>query len=293
VGIHDRPYFREQSSFGGGFGRAAGGIMFGMPRSGRVVKKLLLINIAVFVLQQFLDRQGELSGIFGVTSGTWWQLWRYVTFQFLHAGFLHIALNMLGLYMLGTPLELTVGSRRFLWFYLSCGIVAGAAYAAMGKLLGPDNLPPNMPIIGASGGVYAIVLACAVRFPHFRLIFFLFPVPIRMAAVIIFGGMALLILSTLAGGQVSGAFWSDVAHLGGAVAAAFWIWGLPKVMGLSADVRQKMNHGAWERKLRHQAEDEKTIDEILKKVHDQGINSLTRKEKNTLADATKRQRRGE
>ena len=290
MGIYDRPYFREESNYSTGFGRPAGGVSFGMPKAGQAVKRLLIINIVVFVAQQFLDRHGEMSAVLGVTSAAWPQVWRYITFQFLHGGFWHIGLNMLGLYMLGTPLEQYMGQRRFVWFYLSCGVVAGIAYAAMGLALGPAKLPPDMPIIGASGGVYAIILACAVRFPQFKLIFFLFPVPIRTAAVIIFGGMALLILSTLTGGQVTGAFWSQVAHLGGAVGAAFWIWGLPKLMGLSADVRHKVNQGAWDKKLHRQADEQKTINEILKKVHDQGINSLTAKEKNTLAHATRRQR---
>ncbi len=292
MGIHERPYFREESTFSAGYARPTSGIMFGMPKPGRAVKILLIINLVVFVLQLFLDKRtddrlGLMSTWLGATAGEWLQVWRYITFQFLHSGFMHIGLNMLGLYMLGTPLERYMGTRRFVWFYLSCGVVAGVAYAAMGLAL---NLDKSVPIIGASGGVFAILLACAVRFPQFKLIFFLFPLPIRFAAVIIFGGMILIILSSLGGGSVGNDFFSQVAHLGGTVGAAFWIWGMPKLMGLSVDVRQKLNNGAWQRKVRRQTEEEKTIDEILRKVHENGINSLTRKEKNTLADATKRQR---
>jgi len=293
VGIYDRPYWREQPK-AGGLGGPGRGVFFGMPRPGRGVKILLLINLAVFIFQIVLDapRRGYPSGIMstylGATAGGWWQLWRYVTFQFLHAGFWHIGLNMLGLYMLGAPLEQQWGTPRFLRFYLSCGVVAGLAYVIMGWLADVDK---DFPLIGASGGVYAVVLACAVLFPHFRLIFFLFPVPIRFAALVIFGGMILKVLSSVSQSHLSADFWSDVAHLGGAVGGAFWVWVLPRLTGAPWRARVKVSQGAWERKVQRQAEEQKTIDEILRKVHDQGINSLTRKEKRTLADATKRQQR--
>ena len=90
MGIHDRPYMTggEGGGYGGG-GRTGGGLMVGMPRAGRAVKALLLINVVVFVLQMILDqpRQGYPAGLlsawFGATPAAFWQLWRYVTFQFL------------------------------------------------------------------------------------------------------------------------------------------------------------------------------------------------------------------
>ena len=113
-----------------------------------------------------------------------------MTFQFLHdpTSLWHIGLNMLGLYMFGTPLERHWGTKKFLRFYLSCGVAAGVAYVAIGAALGNASW---IPLIGASGGVYGILLACAVLFPTFRVILFIFPVPIRLAAILIFGGMLL------------------------------------------------------------------------------------------------------
>jgi len=173
---------------------------------------------------------------------------------------------------------------------LSCGVVAGVAYAVMGVALGLDK---SFPLIGASGGVFAILLACAVLFPQMRLILFLFPVPIRFAALLIFGFMAVLVLSSLSHGSVSPQFWSHVAHLGGAVAGAFWIWVLPRLGVRVGAAKVHMKRGAWERKMERDAEEEKTIDEILRKIHEEGINSLSSKEKKTLSEATKRQRREE
>ena len=295
MGIHDRPYMTEGDSGGIARGRPGGGLMAGMPKAGKAVKVLLIINVVVFVLQMILDQPrgdgfGVLSAWLGATPEGFWQVWRYVTFQFLHStdGIWHIAMNMLGLYMLGTPLEQKWGSRRFVRFYLICGAVGGLAYVVIGRIVGGQMMA--VPIIGASGGVFGILLACAVLFPNFKLIFFLFPVPIRMAALIIFGGMILVILGSVSKDHYSPQFWSDVAHLGGAAAAAFWIWGLPKLTRATTDVRTKRQEGAWQRKLERQAAERVEIDRILDKVHTDGLNSLSAREKRTLQDATKRQR---
>lgn len=289
--LYDRPYMKDESTTfdGGGSG---GGLAIGLPKPARAVKILLIVNIVVFVVQMFLDdlqgrAPGSMSRWGGVTVNGSWQLWRYFTFQFLHAGFWHIALNMLGLYLLGSHLERHFGTRRFLWFYLSCGVVAGVAYVIIGAL---DGVPPDMPIIGASGGVYGIVLACAVLFPQFRLIFLFFPVPIRLAAIIIFGGMILMVLQAMSAGRTSSVM-SDVAHLGGAVAAAVWIWVLPKMRAARVSTRQKLNKGAWERKMKKRAAEQAEIDRILRKIHDDGLDSLSTRERRTLRDATKRRQK--
>jgi hypothetical protein len=154
--------------------------------------------------------------------------------------------------------------------------------------------------------VYAVLLACAVYFPGFKIVFIILLVPIRVAAVVIFGGMILVVLSGLARGGAQGAM-SDVAHLGGAVAAAFWIWALPRLGGtrlggkrlrdrLAQKIRrsaQKIRQGAWERKMNRRRREQQEIDRILDKVHREGIGGLTRREKKVLQDATRRQREQE
>jgi len=283
VGLHDRQYWQEPGP--------TGGVFAGLPRPSSAVKLLLLANIAVFAAQLLLPilLRVDLAGSLGVTVGAFWQLWRYVSFQFLHdtGSLWHIVLNMLGLYMLGGPLEQRWGARRFAAFYLSCGVAAGLAYVVIGFLLG---LPSNHPMIGASGGVYGVVLACAALFPHFRLVFFVFPVPIRLAAVILFGGMALMVLSSLGSGRAGPGFWSDVAHLGGAAAGAAWIWVLPRFATLRADLGRRFRRGAWERKMKRRQAEQAEIDGILAKVHERGVASLTEKDKRTLREATARKR---
>ena len=121
----------------------------------------------------------------------WWQLWRFITFQFIHAGAVHLFFNMLGLYMLGTILERSWGTKRFLRFYLGCGVVAGLCHVAMAFILNLGGIQTRIPLVGASGGVFGIVVACAVLYPQIRLILILFPVPdtLRSAAFHRRGGL--------------------------------------------------------------------------------------------------------
>ena len=274
--------FGERRYGGSGGGSGLG---IGLPPLTKAVRALLIANVALFVLQIIPSVGGLLEHLLGVTVGAFWQPWRYVTFQFLHAGFWHIALNMLGLYLLGVPLEREWGSRRFTWFYLSCGVAAGIAYVLIGAAFG---LPRGAPIIGASGGVYGIVLACAVLFPHFQILFLFFPVPIRLAAIIIFAGMLFLVAGALSRGQTHQAM-SDVAHLGGAACAAGWIWLLPRLQAARADSGQ----GAWQRRQRREAAGRAAIDRILEKISHTGIGSLSWLERRTLRRASQSQRQEE
>ena len=303
MGLHNRPYWQDGDDGGGNAGaggfQSGGmrGLTIGMPKPGKMIKVLLMINVVVFVVQVFADKPsansvGWMSATLGASVGGWWQVWRYFTFQFLHGGYWHIVMNMLGLYMLGTPLERHWGSKRFLRFYLSCGVVAGVAYVVMGSLA---DLPPGVPIVGASGGVFGILLACAVLFPQFRLIFLFFPVPIRLAALILFGAMLILMFESvgLSADRLSSEFWSHVAHLGGAVTAAVWIWLVPRARRAGQRTRRRGQQGAWRRKMEKRVSDQAEVDRVLDKVHHEGIGSLTGRERDILQDATRRQREQE
>ncbi|MFW6133828.1 MAG: rhomboid family intramembrane serine protease [Planctomycetota bacterium] len=295
MGLHDRPYMQDEPAYRGGMPRGEGGLTFGLPRPGRAVKTLLILNGVVFLLQIFADQPtprrpvGAMSAWLGLTARDAWQLWRFVTFQFLHGGLWHILLNMLGLYFLGTPMEQRYGSRKFVGFYLSCGVTAGLTYMLFNLAMGT---PGWRPLVGASGGVYGLILACAVLFPQFRLIFRFFPVPIRLAAVIIFGIMAFTLLSGLAAPDPpGGAFWSQAAHFGGVLAAAGWFWVLPRARQAGAGARVRLNQGAWQRRMRRQADEQKRIDRILEKIKHEGLDALTPAERQKLQDATRKQRR--
>jgi membrane associated rhomboid family serine protease len=111
------------------------------------------------------------------------QPWRLIGYQFLHSRemFWHIIVNMFGLYFLGPGLERSWGSRKFLAFYLICGASGGILYSLLVRV----GLPGGGPMVGASGAVLGVIAACAILFPHIVLVFFVFPVPIRVMAVLL------------------------------------------------------------------------------------------------------------
>jgi membrane associated rhomboid family serine protease len=271
--------------------RPSGGVMFGMLKPGKAVGWILIANIAAFAAQIFLDR--PMVDLFSATALQWWQVWRYVTFQFLHADMFHLLFNMLGLYFLGMYLEQAWGTRRFLAFYLVCGVFAALTHVALAWIFRTDL---SARLVGASGGVYGAVLACAILFPQIRVIVFLFPMPIRFAAALFLSVAAIDVLigirSAIAGGPLSGGV-SQIAHLGGAATAAVWVWLAPRLRGATRQALAKVDRGAWQRKMRKRAEQETEIDRVLRKIHDKGISSLTDGEKKLLREATKRRQETE
>ncbi len=287
----DRPYSGDENSCGGGPppGGGPGGMRSwfgGLPAAGRVVKWLLGINIAIFLLGQFTGRgDGFIYAWFemqteAVLGG---QIWRLFTFTYLHDpdSLWHVGMNMLGLYFLGVPLERHWGGKRFFVFYTLGGAVAVFLYFVLTVV---GWLDPRAILIGASGNVLAVLGVCAVLFPGFRLIFLFFPVPIRTAAVILVALYSFNLLSR--GGNAGG----DACHLAG---LAFGIiWGYKGHLWTHAwqQKREAVRRGAWEAKRREQQGLEDDVDKILEKVHRDGINSLTRREKRKLETATKDQR---
>jgi membrane associated rhomboid family serine protease len=280
MGLGNRPYWRgDPQSFRGGGGFPGGGMRMGLPRPGPGVGGLLIANLVMFVLQHLIP---TLTFALAAIPALWWQPWRYITFQFLHGDLFHILFNMIGLYFLGMYLERAWGTRRFLVFYLVCGVISGLTHVALTYLF---HQSPNNYLIGASGGVYAVIAACAILFPNIQLILMFFPVPIRFAALLFFLIAFLSILSGDGGGI------SHAAHFGGMVAGGVWVWLGPRLRNARAEARQRINNGAWERKMRRQQQDQAEVDRILDKIRREGIGSLSSREKRILQDATEKQRR--
>ena len=179
-----------------------------------VTRAIILANIAVFLLQQ-------VAGNVLLSLGALWPLdnplfrpWELVTYSFLHEGLAHIFFNMFALYMFGRPLEQFWGSRRFGIYYLVCVLSAGAT-----ELVVQNATQGGGPVIGASGGVFGLLLAFAWYFPQQRLML-LFP-PIPMPAwlfVTLYGALELFLGVTGAQAGVA-----HFAHLGGMLGGAFSI----------------------------------------------------------------------
>jgi len=279
MGLYDRDYtqadFQEhQSHF-----RYAPQMRMSFPKLTPVVKWLLIINIGVFLaaitirpLGVFIYEWFELDAS---SLGRALQVWRLVTYQFLHAPdyYWHIFLNMLGLYFLGPVLERHWGSRKFLPFYLGCG-VAGAVFYLL--LVGIKFLPP-IPMVGASGSILGLLAACAILFPQFIVFIFIFPVPIRIAAIGLTAVYFLIVITR--GGNAGG----NAAHLAGMAAGAAYVFS----QSWRDKFKFKFRSGRWEKQMAEQRKLQFEVDRILAKVHNSGIQSLSSKEKKILKEATK------
>jgi membrane associated rhomboid family serine protease len=135
------------------------------------------------------------------------QPWQLVTYSFLHGGLTHLLFNMLALYMFGSDLERVFGQRRFALYYFVCVVTAAIAQLVVSAA---GNLPP-FPTVGASGGVFGLLLAFGMYFPR-RMVMLLFP-PIPMPAwlfVTLYGALELFLGVT---GTQQGV--AHFAHLGG------------------------------------------------------------------------------
>ena len=151
------------------------------------VKHLLIINVLCYLLYYALSRQHIIDlnywlGIWTPSSGMF-RIWQPLTYMFMHGNFEHLFLNMFSLWMFGAVLERSWGTRRFVFYYLVCGIGAGLL----------NLLVPGVHLsVGASGAVYALLLAFGMMFPN-EYIYLYFLVPIKTKWFII-GMVALEIL---------------------------------------------------------------------------------------------------
>jgi membrane associated rhomboid family serine protease len=192
--------------------------MFPLPP---VIVGLLLANLAGFGLQWIAGDERWLAfALWPLTAPEDLQFsfapWQLVTYSFLHADSLHLILNMVGLVTFGTPLARVGGPRRLLTLYF-----ASVLAAAITQLIVPPlfDAEPN-PTIGASGGVFGLLLAYAVLFPRSRVLL-LFP-PIPMPAwlfAILYTAVELYLGVT---GTLSGI--AHFAHLGGMIGSAIALW---------------------------------------------------------------------
>ena len=181
------------------------------------VKILIIINVVVFVLNMIVgDAMTLRLGFSPQAVIEQFAIWQPFTYMFLHStgGFFHILFNMLALWMIGTDLERTWGTRFFTKYYLITGL--GAAAASFVMALFNDAFYYSVTI-GASGAIYGLLLAFAMYFPHRQLILFIFPVPSRIAVTIL-GAISFLSSVNGPGGGV--AHW---AHLGGLVVGYLYL----------------------------------------------------------------------
>ena len=175
-----------------------------------IVLNLIIINVLFFFAQLLLGGNsgfiGELLNklaLFPIDSGIF-QPYQLISYMFLHAGFSHLLLNMFGLWMFGSLMENLWGPKRFVIFYVACGLAAGIAQLLLG----------NGPAVGASGAIMGLLVAYGYTFPNTQLFVFPIPFPIKAKWAVI-GILALDIFGGLSNSPADNI--AHFAHLGGAV----------------------------------------------------------------------------
>ena len=198
-----------------------------------MTKNLLVINILAYAATWVLKGSGvDLNGLLGLHffMASDFRVYQFLTYMFLHGSFTHILFNMFALWMFGSVIERVWGPKKFLFYYIVCGVGAGivqelvqygsymaqglAAYQYVnmgGAQISMDSYINMWTTIGASGAVYGILLAFGMIFPNERLFIIPFPFPIK-AKWLIVGYIVIELFSAMSG---PGDGVAHMAHLGG------------------------------------------------------------------------------
>ena len=223
------------------------------------------------------------------------EVWRFITFQFLHADHVHLIFNMIGLWFFGPLVESHLRSRkRYAAYYLTCGIFGALLYLILNLLgwlattqLGAGNTflllvnDPWMPLIGASAGVFGVLMASAyIAGDDIMYVFMVIPMKIRTGAYLLTAGALINIL--MSSGNAGG----DAAHLGGAIAGFFFIRRMDLLHDffdiLGPSKKRGPSGRTSGRRSNRDGKTEQRLDTILAKVKRDGMHSLTDEEKKFL-----------
>jgi rhomboid family protein len=294
--LEDRNYMRRPS--------------FGPQRSVTVV--LVIAIIIVFIVQKVLFNSSSLQidnylclSIEGLKHGYIWQL---LSFQFLHAGWLHLAGNCIVIFFLGRPVEDALGRKSFLTLYFTSGIIGGLCQTLAGVFAGAVGLHDHAlylsgPVVGASAGAFGLTAAFALLFPdQVLLLFMIIPMPAKYLlwlSIAVAGWGVVVPWKSLLGEHVA-----DAAHLGGILAgiifvkyAVHWHFQWPQLNRRARPpvrrlVKVHSQKPGWGRDKAVVEEDlppeeflSKEVDPILDKISAQGIQSLTERERRILETA--------
>ena len=240
---------------------------------------LIIANVVVFLIQQLFPVVAEnyfyLSSR-GISEGFYWQ---FLTYMFLHGGWIHLIVNCLGLYFVGREVETVLGPRHLLGIYFLGGFVGGIAQL----LWGISPLGTDVPVLGASAGVCAVLLAFTTMLPELEitaLIFFVLPV--RMRAKWLGRGViwtSILFALTNFGGEIG-----HIAHLGGALTGWFYArrMGFGGAFWFQRFFRDRRRTRERQERMDPKEFISQEIDPILDKIAKEGIQSLTRAERRIL-----------
>ncbi|MHC4305703.1 MAG: rhomboid family intramembrane serine protease [Planctomycetota bacterium] len=231
------------------------------------------------------------------------EVWRFIGFQFLHGSLMHILFNMIGLYFFGPLVENRLGSKRYLAFYLLCGIFGAVMFLLLNlggyavQLFSGSNVAipglifdsPYTPLIGASAGVFGVLMAGAYIVPNATVLLF-FILPMRLATLA-YALVAIALFTVIFRGHNAG---GEAGHLGGAIAGFYFIrhphhlHGFFDFLGWADPTSHHYRHKSPRAGPGRPPADRAEVDRILDKISDTGLHSLSEKEKRILREASNR-----
>ncbi len=276
-----------RSGFGGGGSMQPG---FAFPPVTPMVKKVMIVTAAVWGFTWLLYMTTQSVGYpfvmdaLGLDPASWRRFfpfvpfWQLGTYGFVHAtGPMHLIWNMLGLYFFGSMVESAVGGQRFLVHYLTAIVCGGAIFLGYSLVTGA-----NIPTIGASGAIYAMICAAATFRPNSRVILIVFPVALKWLAIGIVGIGVINGLNGWKDGQSDGV--NHMIHVAGglygylAVRFRFiWVDPVQRLQTRRAIAREEQR-----------ISDQGRVDELLAKISREGITSLSKREREFLKKASSR-----
>lgn len=272
------------------------GRRMGAPSLPPVTKWLLIINVVVFLADVMSGNLIGYYGTFAVRTAIFGGfIWEFITFQFLHGSVGHILFNSIALYFFGPFMERWWGTWKYLAFYLISGVGGALLYSLLG-LMGVIDLGGG--IVGASAGIFGILIGTAVIAPNARIALLLPPIELSMRtfALVILGIAVFSIVVPIFGNEGG-----DAGHLGGAI-VGFLLIKFPRLLGW---IGRSPQHGMRPEAFRREGEPklrprshinlrgDTEIDRILDKVSSDGFASLTDEERAKLHAEHERLQRGE
>ncbi|MEN8695262.1 MAG: rhomboid family intramembrane serine protease [Akkermansiaceae bacterium] len=298
MGYADRDYMNSGS---GPFG-SQGGRMRRPPifENAPVSKFLVMSSVVIYLIEilmtppnmgLFYETVLSKWGNFSINEGLLnFQIWRVLTFQFLHADFMHLLFNMVAIVFFGPHVERRMTSKTFSYYYFFCGIAGALFYSLLYFVPGLfTGQPIDRGMVGASAGIFGILAAFYKMAPEARvLLFFFIPMKIKTAAVLFF---LMEIVHVLFGFSNAG---GSAGHLGGALLGLTFINFKPfrsfllKISrpGFERPQSKKVKPAEIVRESnRSPLEVTKEVDRILEKISSEGMQSLTRAERETLENA--------
>ncbi len=261
-----------------------GQVAYGRPAIPKGVKVLLITNATVYLLQLIIGR--EMVMLLGLTPVQVLQnlsVYQLFTYMFLHGGLFHILINMFVLWMFGSEIELTWGTRKFFKYYFLTGM-AGGIFTVI--------FQPNsaIPTIGASGAIYGLLVAYAVMFPN-RMIYLYFLIPLKVKyAVAVF-----VVLEFMASLSANPDGIGHLAHLGGAVVGFIYVktdWRVSRFFRaispkrMIENLRFKRKEHKINKNRQETEEIMKRVDQLLDKINAVGYENLSEEEKHFLGNAS-------